>query len=163
MTAYEICLSLSCFTQYEKPKSIHVASNGTISFLWLSNISLYICSLSALSFTCLWTFRLLPCLGYCKYGCSEHWGACAYLNCSFLRIYAQEWGHWKIWQPYFYLLMETPYCSPLWLHQFMFLQTIKKDSLFSIPSPAFIICRLFDDGPFDWCEVVVYYSFIREM
>ena len=112
---------------------------------------------------CPWTFRLLPCLGYCKYGCSEHWGACAYLNCSFLRIYAQEWGHWKIWQPYFYLLMETPYCSPLWLHQFMFLQTIKKDSLFSIPSPAFIICRLFDDGPFDWCEVVVYYSFIREM
>ena len=27
-------------------------------------------------------------------------------------------------------------------------------SLFSIPSPAFIVCRLFDDGHSDWCEVI---------
>ena len=27
-------------------------------------------------FLCWWTFRLLPCLGYCKQCCSEHWGAC---------------------------------------------------------------------------------------
>ena len=30
--------------------------------------------------------------------------------------------------------------------------------LFSTPSPAFIICRLFNDGHSDWCEVVPYYS-----
>ena len=29
---------------------------------------------------------------------------------------------------------------------------------FSTPSPAFI-CRLFDDGYFDWSEVVPHYSF----
>ena len=32
-------------------------------------------------------------------------------------------------------------------------------SLFSTPSPAFIVCRLFDDGHFDWCEVISHCSF----
>ena len=31
-------------------------------------------------------------------------------------------------------------------------------SLFSICSPAFIVCRLFDDGHSDWCEVVSHCS-----
>ena len=26
--------------------------------------------------SCQWTFRLLPCFGYCKQCCNEHWGAC---------------------------------------------------------------------------------------
>ena len=30
---------------------------------------------------------------------------------------------------------------------------------FSIPSPAFIVCRLFDDGRSDWCEVISHCSF----
>ena len=29
-------------------------------------------------FLCWWTFRLLPCLGYSKWCCDEHWGACAF-------------------------------------------------------------------------------------
>ena len=37
------------------------------SFLWLSNIPLYICTTTSLPFLCQWTFRLLPCSGYCKY------------------------------------------------------------------------------------------------
>ena len=32
-------------------------------------------------------------------------------------------------------------------------------SLFSTTSPAFIVCRLFDDGHSDWCEVVSHCSF----
>ena len=32
-------------------------------------------------------------------------------------------------------------------------------SLFSTPSPAFIVCRLFDDGHFDWCEVISHCGF----
>ena len=31
-------------------------------------------------------------------------------------------------------------------------------SLFSIPSPAFIVRRLFDDGHSDWCEVISHHS-----
>ena len=30
---------------------------------------------------------------------------------------------------------------------------------FSTPSPAFIVCRLFDDGHSDWCEVIAHCSF----
>ena len=32
-------------------------------------------------------------------------------------------------------------------------------SLFSTPSPAFIVCRLYVDGHSDWCEVVSHFSF----
>ena len=59
------------------------------SFLWLSNISLYIyiyiythhifIHLSI----CQCTFRLLPYLGFCKQCCSEHRGAHALLNLKF--------------------------------------------------------------------------------
>ena len=30
---------------------------------------------------------------------------------------------------------------------------------FSTPSPAFIVCRLFDEGHSDWCEVISHCSF----
>ena len=29
-------------------------------------------------FFCRWNFKLLPCLGYCKLCCSEHWSACIF-------------------------------------------------------------------------------------
>ena len=32
---------------------------------------------------------------------------------------------------------------------------MQEGSLFSTPSPAFIVCRLFDDGHSDQCEVIV--------
>ena len=53
------------------------------------------------SFICWWTFRLLPCHGYCKQCCYEYRCACISLSYSFFWIYAQEWGHWIIWQLYF--------------------------------------------------------------
>ena len=50
-------------------------------------------------FICRWTFRLLPCLGYCKQCRFEHWGACFFSNQSLhlFQIYAQEWDCWIIW------------------------------------------------------------------
>ena len=50
-------------------------------------------------FFCQWTFRLLPCLGYCRQCCNQHWSACILLNQSFHRfwIYAQEWDCWITW------------------------------------------------------------------
>ena len=39
-------------------------------FLWLSNNPLYISITSSLSIHLQWIFRLLPCLGYCKW---HHW------------------------------------------------------------------------------------------
>ena len=35
---------------------------------------------------------------------------------------------------------------------------MQKCSVFSTLSPAFIICRLFDDGHSDWCEVISHCS-----
>ena len=37
--------------------------------------------------------------------------------------------------------------------------TVQKHSLFSTPSPAFIVCRLFDDGHSDQCEVISHWGF----
>ena len=53
------------------------------SFLWLSNIPLYKCTTASLSIHLLMASRLLPCPGYCKYCCIEHWGTCVFQNCGF--------------------------------------------------------------------------------
>ena len=56
-------------------------------------------------------------------------------------------------------LRESPYHLPEWLYQFTFPPTVQEHSLFSSPSPAFTVCRLFDDGHFDWCEMIPHCSF----
>ena len=53
----------------------------------------------------------------------------------------------------FQFFEEPPYCSPQWLHQFTFPPTVQVASLSSTSSSTFIVCRLFDDGHSDWCEL----------
>ena len=55
-------------------------------------------------------------------------------------------------------IKESPYCLLEWLYQFTFSPTVLEGSFFSIPVPAFAICRLFDDGYSDQYEVVSHYS-----
>ena len=43
----------------------------------------------------------------------------------------------------FSFLGNPPYCSPYWLYQFTFPPIVQECSLFSKPSPAFIVCRFF--------------------
>ena len=50
----------------------------------------------AYPFICQWTSRLLPCPGYCKHCCDEHWGTCVSFNSGFLGVYAQKWDCWVI-------------------------------------------------------------------
>ena len=52
-------------------------------------------------FICWWTSRLLPCSGYCKQCCDEHWGTSVSFNSGFLGVYAQQWNCWVLWQFYF--------------------------------------------------------------
>ena len=59
-----------------------------------------------------WTSRLLPCPGYYKQCCDEHWGTCVSFNSGFLSVYAQPWDCWFIWQFYFQFFKEFPHCSP---------------------------------------------------
>ena len=66
---------------------------------------------------------------------------------------------------YPYFLKEYPYSSPWWLYQFTFPPTVQEVSLFSTPSPAFILCRIFDDGHSDFLrwyliEVFIWVSVI---
>ena len=37
--------------------------------------------------------------------------------------------------------------------------TVQEHSTFSTPSPSFIVCRLFEDGHSDWCEVISHCHF----
>ena len=46
--------------------------------------------------------RLLPCSGYCKQCCDEHWGTCVSFGYGFLGVYAQKWDCWVIRQFYFH-------------------------------------------------------------
>ena len=57
------------------------------------------------------------------------------------------------------IFKDSPYCLPQWLYHFTFPPTVQEHSLFSTPSPAFIVCRLFDDGYFDWYEMIPHCSF----
>ena len=45
---------------------------------------------------------------------------------------------------------ESPYCSPEWIYQFTFPPTMQNSSFFSTSSPAFIVCRFFDDSSSAW-------------
>ena len=58
------------------------------------------------------------------------------------------------------IFKESPYHLPEWLYQFTFPPTVQERSLFSTLSPAFIVCRRFDDGRSDQCEVITHCSFI---
>ena len=50
----------------------------------MSNIPLYNVP-HLYPFICWWTLRLLPCPGYCKQCCNEHWGAYNFSNYDFLQ------------------------------------------------------------------------------
>ena len=56
---------------------------------WLSSSSIlhcvYVPQLSY-PFICRWTSRLLPCPGYCKQHCDEHWGTHVSFSSSFLSV-----------------------------------------------------------------------------
>ena len=100
------------------------------------------------------------CPSYCKQCCYKHWGTCVFFSYGFLRVYAQQWDCWAIWQCYSQFFKESPYCSPQWLYQFTFLATVQEGSLFFTPSPAFIVCRFFDDGHSDLYEYSSLYLLI---
>ena len=67
-------------------------------------------------FVCWWASRLLPCPGYEKQCCDEHWGARVSFISGFLGVYAQEWDCWAIWQLYFQFFKDhAKWFSHVWL------------------------------------------------
>ena len=55
------------------------------------NIPSCIRALSSLSILCQWTFRLLPCSGYCTQCFYEYWGTYILLNYCVVWVYDKEW------------------------------------------------------------------------
>ena len=47
---------------------------------------------------------MLPCPGYYKQCCDEHWGTRVSFPSAFLSVYAQQWDCWVVWQFYFQVL-----------------------------------------------------------
>ena len=97
------------------------------SLQWLSNIPLYICVPCFYLFFWQWTFRLLPCLGYCKQCCNEHWGGSCfspdicpgvalqgYMVFLFL-FFSGTSILFSIWQPTQYYCLENPMDRGAWL------------------------------------------------
>ena len=109
-------------------------------------------------FICPWTSRLLPCPTCCKKCCSKQWGTCISFSCVFLRVCARS-GFIRSYGSsipsflkYLHTVFHNGYVN---LHSS---QQCKRVPLSSTSSPAFIVCRYFNDDHSDgvrWYLIVV--------
>ena len=124
---YDICFSLSDLLHsvcQSLVPSMSPQMTQFHSFLWLSNVPLYICTISSLSIHLL--MNIQPCPVYCKQCCNEHWSACVILNFGFLRIYAQQRDYWGDRVALFLVFKEPPYLSPQWFYQLTLPPTVQE-------------------------------------
>ena len=77
----------------------------------------------------------------------------------FLQGICQVWGLLGQVVVLFLGFKETLCHLSKWMYQFTFPPTVQERSLFSTPTPAFIFCRLFDDGHSNWCQLIAHCSF----
>ena len=73
----------------------------------------------------------------------------------FFRYIPRSWIAESYGSFYFWFFEEPTCCFPQWLHQFTFLLTVYKNSLFSTSLPIFVICVHFDASHSDRCEVMI--------
>ena len=121
ITFSDVCISILywCFSSWLtswcriSSSFIHLIRTDSNAFFnsWVIFHFVYVPQLP-FPFISQWTSRLLPCPGYCKQCCNEHWGTRVSFNSGFLGVYAQQWDCWVIRQFYFQFFKESPHCSP---------------------------------------------------
>ena len=123
------------------------------SFLWLSNIPLYIYTPSSL-FTCWW---LLGCFDVSAIvnSAAVNFGMYVSFQIRVFHRYMSKNGIAESYNSSIFRFFEEPqFCFPYRLNQFIVSSRVWEDSLFCTPFPAFVIWRLFDEGHFDWFEMI---------
>ena len=105
---------LACFTLYNRVQFHPSHQNWFKWILFNGCIILHGVHVPQLPypFVCWWASRLLPCPGYYKQCCNEHWGARVSFRSGFLGVHAQKWDCWVIWQFYFQFFKKSPHCFP---------------------------------------------------
>ena len=78
----------SSFTHLIRTDSNEFCFNG-----WVIFHGVYVPQLPY-PFVCWWASRLLPCPGYDKQCCDEHWGTRVSFRSGFLSVYVQKWDCW---------------------------------------------------------------------
>ena len=85
----------------------------------------------------------------------EHWGSCVFSNYSFrLLDVCPGVGLLGDMVTLLSVFKDPRCCSPQGCTSTHSCR--RWGSFFSTPSPALVICRIFNDGCFDWCEVIDY-------
>ena len=110
-------------------------------------------------FICRWISRLLPWSRYCNsvaVNIGVHVSFSVLVSSGYMPSSVAA-GSYCGFIPSFLRNIHTIFHSGcINLHS---LPAMQEGSLFSTPSPAFIVCRLFDDHLSNWCEVVSHGSF----
>ena len=84
---------LAYFTLYNRLSFIHLIRTESNVFFFNGRVIFHCVYVPQLSypFICQWASRLLPCPGYYKQCCDEHWGARVSFRSGFLGVYVQKW------------------------------------------------------------------------
>ena len=105
-----------------------------------------------------WTSRLLPRSSYCKECCNEQWDTDAF-SVLVSSGYMPRSGIAGSYGGFISIFKGISILSSIVAVSIYIPTNSARAFLFSTASPVFFVCRLFDEGHSDWCEVISHCSF----